>query len=137
MIAMGAPSSPAPKKARARPKDRMKWLVDRGHVSAEHVAIGEFLLDLNEKRHRDGFTRVYLDRDAPGGGGGGDALSIKLTAQRKWERAMEIVGPEGEAVFTAIVIEGLTSEEASKALSIHSKAIVPLLKFTLGVLARS
>lgn len=142
MSAVGHPIAISKTKARpkkpaaVKPRDRLAWLIDRGHIGAEYLDLGDHLLKLNETRQRTPHPHMHFNRE-PSGGIGGDALEGRLTAQRKWERLMTIVGAEGEAVLVCVIVEGKTLAEAAKELDLHPKALIPLLRMVLGVLARS
>lgn len=121
--------------AAKKPKDRLAWLEKQGHIQPEHVALGERLIKLSEAREREPSPHMHFDQGVGGGGGGG--ILGRLSARQKWERAFAAVGPEGEAIISCVVIDGLSLGDAAKELNIHPKAVLPLLQMALDVMART
>lgn len=119
-----------------KPKDRMKWLIDRGHLPAEYGELGERILTLNEGRQREPHPHMHFDSGSGGANGGGGALA-RVSSRQRWEKLFRLVGPDGEAVVTAVIVDGLTTDEAAEALNIHPKAVLPLLKLTLSIIGRA
>jgi hypothetical protein len=122
----------APKK----PKDRLGWLVKQGHVQPEHLDLGERLLKLNEDRQREPSPHMHFDHGA-GGGSGGGAILGRQAARQRWERFFAVAGPTGEALVSAIIIDGMSLADAAEYLNINPKAVLPMLRYTLDVLART
>lgn len=113
------------------PKDRLGWLCARGHVTDGQRAAGDVLMKMRERKLRDGYAT------ASGGGGGSlHPLEAREQARRRYERAMAAVTPFGEAIIEAVVIDGLSNEAAAVRMGIHPKAIGPLLRLALEVLAQ-
>lgn len=114
------------------PKDRLGWLCARGHVTEHQREAGDILMRLRERKERTAY--------AMGGGSGmvGDLnpLEAREHARRRYERAMIAVTPLGEAVIEAVVIDGLSNEDAARRLNLHAKAIGPLLRLALEVMAQ-
>lgn len=123
----------APKK----PKDRMAWLLSRGHIQPEHAELGERILKLNEDKQREPSTHMHFDQGGGGGGTQGGGTLGRVSARQKWERLFAVAGPSGEAIICAIIIDGMTKDEAAESLNIHPKAVLHMLRFALDVLARS
>ncbi len=121
---------------RRRPSDRLKWLIDRGHILPESLEVGTHMLKLAEQKQRDTMTISHFNTDGGGGGGGHPGIA-RIAARRKWEQMMGLVGPEAEAILTCVIVEGKSLGEAAKELGIHDKAILPVLRLALYVLARS
>jgi hypothetical protein len=119
-----------------KPRDRLKWLIQHGHIPGEYEDLGERILQLHEAKRREPHPHMQFDGGAGTGGKAGGALS-RVSAGQRWERLFKWAGDDGEAVVTAVIVDGMTTDEAAKALNIHSKAVVPLLKFTLGVMGRT
>lgn len=123
----------APKK----PKDRMAWLVARGHIHADHAELGERILKLNEDKQREPSTHMHFDQGGSGGGSRGSATLGRVGARQKWERLFAVAGPAGEAIICAIIIDGMSLGDAAEHLNLNPKAMLPMLNFALDVLARS
>jgi hypothetical protein len=123
----------SPKK---KPKDRLKWLIDHGHVAPEFADLGERILLLSEGKVREPHPHMHFDQGSGGGNGGGGAMA-RVSAHQRWDRLFKAVGPKGEAVVSAIIVESMTLDEAAKALSLHPKAILPLLQFSLDIIGRA
>lgn len=126
-------TEPAPKK----PKDRMDWLLKRGHIQAEHLELGEQILKLNEAKQREPSTHMHFDQGGGGGGVQGGGVMGRVGARQKWERLFAIVGPAGEAIISAVIIDGMSLGDAAEHLNLNPKAMLPMLNFALDVLARS
>lgn len=121
--------------ASKKPKDRLDWLVKRQLIQPEHLELGEHILKLNETRLREPTTHMHFDHGS--GGGGGNSMLGRVSARQKWERLFAVVGATGEAIISCIVIDGMTTDQAADYLNIHPKAVLPMLRFSLDVLARS
>jgi hypothetical protein len=124
-------TEPAPKK----PKDRLGWLVKQGHVPTEHLDLGERLLKLNEAKLREPSPHMHFDQGA--GGGGGSGALARPAARQKWERLFAVAGPTGEALVQAIIVDGMSLTDAAEYLNINPKAVLPMLRYTLDILART
>lgn len=122
--------------AKTKPKDRLKWLIDRGHIPADFEGLGERILLLSEKKASEPSPHMHFDSGAGGGMGSGGALQ-RVSARQKWERMFATVGPIGEAVICAVIIDGMTKDEAAEALNLHPKAITPMLRLALDVIGRA
>jgi|GEM_PF-3670943 len=132
--ALKIPDAPV-RATRNRPKDRLAWLVKQGHISADHLELGERILRLAEAKDREPSPRMAF-----GGGGSGAGSSpalVRTAAGQRWDRLFTVAGPTGEAIVTAIIIDGMTTEEAAKYLNIHQKAVLHMLQYTLNILERS
>lgn len=121
-----------------RPKDRTAWLLAREHIQKEHADLAEKILKLAEQKDRDPTPYVRLERGGQGGGGdlGAGAVFGRLSARQKWERKFALVGPAGEALVTCIVLEGKNVADTAKDLNLHPKAVLPMLRLILDVMAR-
>lgn len=124
-------ADPPPKK----PKDRLDWLLKRGHIQPEHMELGERLLKLNEAKLREPSPHMHFDQGA--GGGGGSSALVRPAARQKWDRLFAVAGPTGEAIVAAVIIDGMALPEAAEYLGIHPKAMLHMLKYTLDVLGRT
>lgn len=123
----------APKK----PKDRLAWLVKQSHIPPEHLELGGRLLKLNEDKRREPSPHMHFDHGSSGGGGRGGAPLARVSARQRWERLFAVAGPTGEALVSAIIIDGMSLGDAAEHLNINPKAVLPMLRYTLDILART
>lgn len=112
------------------PKDRAAWLADRGHLSPEQAEAGNRLMRQRER----GIRVAYASSGSGGGAGQLNPLEAHMTAKRQYERAATSLGPLGHAVVYAVLIDGMSLEDAGRAAEIHPKAVLPVLRVCLDVL---
>lgn len=117
-------------------KDRLKWLIARGHIPPEYEDLGERIIVLAERKTAEPSPHMHFDQGG-GGGPGGSGPDVRVGARQRWERMFKVAGWKAEAVITAIIVEGKTTEEAAKALNVHPKAILPLLQMSLDIIGRA
>jgi DNA-directed RNA polymerase specialized sigma24 family protein len=114
------------------PKDRLGWLNARGHVTDSQKAAGDLLMKDRERKERVAYacsSSSHGNRDL-------NPLEAAQTARRRYERALTAITPMGEAVIQAVLIDGMSNEEAGQALGLHIRAITPMLKLALEILAQ-
>lgn len=114
------------------PKDRLGWFRARGHLTESQAVAGGILMMLAERKERE----AYATSNSSGQGGNLNPLEAKATARSKYERALSAITPMGAQVVDLMVLQGLSSEQAAKVMGLHHRAMLPLLRLTLEVLAR-
>lgn len=116
-------------------RDRLRWLIERGHIAPEYEDLGDLIIKLAELKSSELRPRTQLGgSDGGAGNGKSEAAIIRPGARQRWEKLFSHIQDKGEAVVWAVIVEGMTTEEAAKALNLHPKAIVPMLQMSLEIL---
>lgn len=121
--------------ARKKPKDRLKWLIQHGHIAPEFESLGDTILKVAERKASEPSPHMPFAGSGGGLTDGGGPLG-RVSAHQRWDRMMKSIGSKGEAVVSAVIVEGMSMDEAAKSLNVHPKAILPLLQFSLDILGK-